>query len=358
VASFFDKMIIEHRASAIFHRCLNIMKINFKLLLAGMFLPVSFASVVSFRDVTPVAVNEPVVMTRPYQVVVYDAFGKKEKELNSVSSKTNPLSIATELGANPNISDRFKAFPDIDMGLGSQISMYRTPEIIIKDGKKTIPVRSWTDTVGDLMAEQRIELLADDKISPSLETTLTPNMEIKITRVAITFADKKQTIAFQTVKKDDDTLDKGKTRIAQAGISGEKILTYEVRREDGTEVSRKLVKTTTSKEPTTEIIMIGTKPVITGWCKYNNLVLDASIKNGLDPDRLCMLMRRESNGNYDSISGGGHLGLFQYTEGFWADASAKAGYAGASWTDPKAQIYTTAWAVTHGYAGRWAGTFK
>jgi len=39
--------------------------------------------------------------------------------------------------------------------------------------------------------------------------------------------------------------------------------------------------------------------------------------------------------------------------GFWQWASAKAGYSGASIYDPTAQIFTTAWALTHGQAGRW-----
>jgi len=48
-----------------------------------------------------------------------------------------------------------------------------------------------------------------------------------------------------------------------------------------------------------------------------------------------------------------YKGLFQYTDGFWEDASVKAGFNNASIYNGDAQIFTTAWALTHGLSGRW-----
>jgi hypothetical protein len=334
------------------------MKFNYKTLLAGIILPVSFVSFLNTNQGIDKKETNIEERTRPYVLEIYPADGGASQTISGISRETDPFMIAEDLGAKPVKLDKFSAFPSIDMGIGSKIIIYRTPDYLIIDGKKKIPVRSWTSTVADLFAEQGIEMLDDDRVAPKIDAEIKTGDQIKITRVAISDVKKTKAIEFNTISKDDDTLDKGKTKIEQKGVNGEKTLTYEVRREDGVEVSRKLINTETTLKPVDEILIIGTKPVITGWCKFNDLVLEASIKNGLDPDRLCSLMHKESNGNVGSTSGGGHLGLFQYTEGFWADASAKAGYSGASWNDAKAQIFTTAWAVTHGYAGRWPGTFK
>jgi hypothetical protein len=82
-------------------------------------------------------------------------------------------------------------------------------------------------------------------------------------------------------------------------------------------------------------------------------VIAAAQKYGTDANAICTLMMKESNGNPDSGAGSDYQGLFQYTDGFWSSASAKAGYSGASILDTTAQIYTTAWAFTHGERKRW-----
>lgn len=334
------------------------MKFNFKYMLAGIALPISLGAATFSTLRSPVVAPSTLSNARPYVIEEIAPDGSTVKSYSGTSTATDPLVISGNFGANPYDEDRFTTFPDIKMGIGGKITLYRAPSYIVIDGKRQTTYRTWQTTVGDLLTEKKIEVGDDDKINFANSTELEPGMTIRIIRVALTNMRETQSVSYKITQKNDNTLDKGKTKIQQKGAAGVRTLTYLVRREDGVEISRTLTKNEITTVPVEEIQIIGTKPVITGWCKYNDLVLDASIKNGLDPDRLCDLMRKESNGNYDSVSGGGHLGLFQYTEGFWADVSAKAGYAGASWDNAKAQIYTTAWAVTHGYAGRWPGTFK
>lgn len=328
------------------------MKFNFKFLLAAVIVPASY---ITFSSVSTIDSSYPAQASpKPYIVEVISATGESAGQFRGLSVQTDPFSIAIELGAAPYVEDKFLAFPDIKMSIGSQITIYRAPSYKIIDGKKEFEYRSWTKTVGELLVEKKIEIGEDDKINFSKDTVLELNMEIRIIRVAITSVKKSESIDFRIIKKDDNTLDQGKIRIEQIGVLGEKVLTYEVRREDGVEVSRKLTNTEITKEPVTEIRIIGTKPVITGWCRYNDMVLDASIRNGLDPNKLCVLMRKESNGHPNSVNPRGpYVGLFQYSESFWQLASSKAGYSGADIYDAKAQIYVTAWALTHGYAGRW-----
>lgn len=318
-----------------------------------MIAPAAVMTTIFSFNIIPEKGVEPKKLDRPYIIEVVNAKGENEAELKGISAQVDPFLISQDLKANPDPLDKFSSFPDIRMGIGSKITMHRTPAFSIKDGKKAYSIRSWKETVGEIFSEQKIEVGKDDKVNLALDAEIKDGTEIKITRVAITEVKEKKSIDFKTIKKDDDTLDKGKTRIEKKGQAGEKVLTYRVYREDGEEVSRKLINTEVTKEPTNEVILVGTRPVITVRCKYNDTVIEAAQKYGVDANSLCALMMKESNGNVGSVSGGGHLGLFQYSEGFWESASAKAGFAGASWKDARAQIFTTAWAFSHGQRGRW-----
>jgi len=318
---------------------------------AGLILPVAaFAAIAKDPNVTPPTASARVF---PYVVETMNPDGSKDKELRGISGSDSYFEVVQDLGGKPYPEDKFAAFPDISLQIGGKITLYRAPEIIIVDGKRSATYRSWAKTVGEFLKEKSIEIGQDDKVDYSMNMDTESGMKITIVRVAITQIKENKPIDFKIIKKEDKNLDQGKTRTEKKGEKGEKVLTYELRREDGVEVSRKLIKTEITRPAVDEITIIGTKPAITGWCKYNDLVLDASIKNNLDPNKLCALMKKESFGRPNASNNGNYLGLFQYEPGFWADASRKAGYAGADIFDAKAQIYTTAWALTHGYAGRW-----
>ena len=324
-----------------------------RLLCAGVVVPAAFAITFYQSSVSGAVNQQEEKISRPYIVDVIETNGEISAELKGLSDSSDPFVIAQNLGAEPNIEDKFSAFPEIKMGIGSKITLYRAPTFTIIDGKKKQVVRSWQKTVGDLIVEKNLpEIGLDDRINFATDVELEDKMEIRIIRVAITTVIDKQPIQYQTVKKEDKTLDEGKTRVETAGVKGVKSLYYQVRREDGVEIARTLQKTEVTTVPVNEILIIGTKPVITVRCKYNETALTAGVQYNIKPNDLCYRMMKESNGN-PSSDGGKYKGLFQYEEGLWSSVSAKAGYSGASIWDAKAQIYVTAWAWSHGYRGRW-----
>jgi len=203
-------------------------------------------------------------ISHPFVVEVVETDGSISKEYRGVSGNSDQFKISEDLGAGPFPEDRYKAFPDIKMGIGSKITLYRAPVIKIKDGKRSKTVRSWTKTVGDLFAEQKIEIGKDDKVNFTDDTATENNMEIAITRVAITTVMETEAIEYKTVKKPNANVEKGNTRTLQAGKDGVKNKYFLVRREDGDEVSRSLTKTEVATAPTDEIIEYGTKVVVYG----------------------------------------------------------------------------------------------
>ena len=240
---------------------------------------------------------------------------------------------------------------DAGWGMGGIEASFESPEFTINDAGNIKKVRNFKKSVGDILSAERVILANQDKVSPDL--TADPlGQEIVITRVSEADLEEFESVPYQTKKVDDPNLDKGKQTVEQKGKNGKKTLTYHVRRENGVEVSRTLTKSEVSEKPQEEIVKVGTRPVITVGCKYNDTVIAAAAKYNQDPNKICSLMMKESNGNANS-DGGQYKGLFQYDEGFWADASKKAGYAGASWNDPTAQIYTTAYCLSIGQGYRW-----
>jgi uncharacterized protein YabE (DUF348 family) len=326
------------------------------LIFAGLFLPLGFATTFKLNNNLPN--TEAVAKTSlPYVVEVISADGNNADQFSGTSIQSDPFLISKDLGANPYIEDKFKAFPEIKMGIGSKITIYRAPDYTVKDGKKSYAFKSWAKTVGGLLDENKIELGDDDKINFATDTDLDLNMQITIIRVALTTVREKEAIAYKTVKKEDKALDEGKTRVEQAGVSGEKTYSYLVRREDGVQISKKLTNTEITKKPVDEILIVGTKPVITVACgsrsDIKGWIIEAATQNSMSANTICCLMMKESMGNYNSVAGGGYKGLFQYNEGYWQTASSRSGYAGSSIFDPKAQVFTTAKEISRGEGKRW-----
>lgn len=250
--------------------------------------------------------------------------------------------------------DKVQTFPDPSLGIGSKIVITRATAIYVTDAKKLTVYRTWQKTVRDLLKEKDIELLGQDSSDPSLDTWLRNNMSLTITRVAEVDVTETEPVDFQIIKKNTVDLEKGQTSIQTQGVKGEKEVTYTIKRVDGEEVSRTVKDTKVTKQPISQVLLIGIGPKLAKSGPYKDIINDAAKKYLINGTALMCLMLKESGGSANTgYPDGAHKGLFQYTDSFWVDASSRAGYGGASIYDASAQIYTTAWALTHGYGGRW-----
>ena len=155
----------------------------------------------------------------------------------------------------------------------------------------TISVVTTKVNVGEILEENNIVLLDDEKAIPSLDSTINASKLIQITKVTekpvvvaeeetevtteqilgtyVKVSEKLITeqveIPFETVTKDvsqsgSETTDK----VIQEGQNGLKEIKYKVRYEDDKEVSREVVSETVIKEPVDKIIQISTKIVSRG----------------------------------------------------------------------------------------------
>lgn len=155
--------------------------------------------------------------------------------------------------------DRVKFLMDPKLGLGTIVSVERAMPITIQDGKRTIFTRTWASTVGELLDDFKRPLADLDRATVKEADLLTPNMTIEITRVSKTNLTQTETIAFETTTKDDPNIDRGTTKVVEPGENGVRTKVYEITREDGEEISRKLIQNDVTQKPKNKIIAKGTR---------------------------------------------------------------------------------------------------
>ncbi len=160
--------------------------------------------------------------------------------------------------------DKLTFFPDPSLSLGSQITLYRATPIEVVDGGKSSIFRTFQGGVGGFLEEKKIEVGEKDQLTPSKDAAIAVNMKIEIVRVLETEIKENGTIPFKKVYKDDPNMLRGEEKMTQKGVNGTKENIYLVRRENGQEVSRKLLSSKVIKEPIDQIILRGTKEIVYG----------------------------------------------------------------------------------------------
>lgn len=206
--------------------------------------------------------------------------------------------IIKDLGVQVYPEDRIYFFPKPELGIGSQVVIERALPISVEDAGKTALYRSFAKIVSDFLTEKNITLGNEDKIDPSLDSGIVRDLLIKIVRVSKTNEEVFEKIAFKTVRRDDPNLEKGKQKVVQEGKEGKRKKTFEIRRENGQEISRKQIGEEVVQEPQNKIISVGTKEVILGegiatwydWVKgmtaasntlpYGTVVVVTNLANG------------------------------------------------------------------------------
>lgn len=95
-----------------------------------------------------------------------------------------------------------------------------------------------------------------EKNSESEKTTTSNNKKDSITTKTETTT---KTIKHKTVKQNDNSLEKGKTKVVQNGQNGTRTITYKVTYKNGKEVSREQVSSKVTKKAIDKIVKVGTK---------------------------------------------------------------------------------------------------
>jgi Uncharacterized protein conserved in bacteria len=160
-----------------------------------------------------------------------------------------------EVGSNDEVSKPLGAA----IRDGDRIVINRAvPVTVVADGKavKVWPTRH---TVEAALDEAGVDVRSDDKVYPSPNAKLRPDMTIEVVRVDKHVVQSEEVVPYDVVKKEDPNLEQGKEKIIQPGKDGLIINLVEKTFENGVFVDKRLLTQTVSAEKQDQIVAVGTK---------------------------------------------------------------------------------------------------
>ncbi len=286
---------------------------------------------------------------RAAPVVIQD----EDKRIETMSAAQTSRSIADQAGIVIHPEDEIKTEPSRDFlrdGVGSKVVIERSSPVVLNLYGNSLPIRTLTKTVGDLLKEKNVVLEDGDKITPSLDTPITENLQIFVTRYGVEVITSEEVIPMPVETVEDSSLSFGTSAVRQVGAEGKKSVTYQINMENGVEVGRTLIQEVVVQEPVKQIVARGKAFNI---ASDKSAVMSAAGISSSDQVYVNYIINRESRWNITARnSSSGAYGLCQALPG------GKMSSAGSDWeTNPVTQLR---WC--HGYAlgryGSWEAAYN
>jgi len=208
---------------------------------------------------------------------VFWPFGKKKFEIkqpfsvavadsgNNFSTTTSAKTVSdflTEKNISLGEKDYIFPAPDAKIFPGSEIIIERAMPVAIEVDGKNIKIDTLGTSVSDAINEANITLSHADKVLPDKTSLLSANLAIKITRINFEEITAEEDIPFQTIEKEDNTVLWRKKQTKQQGETGTRKKTYKVTYTNGKETNRQLLGTKITKQPVSQIEVVGTKIIV------------------------------------------------------------------------------------------------
>lgn len=155
---------------------------------------------------------------------------------------------------------------ELSIGLGDKIQdgdrivITRAQKFTLTADGETKTLYTTEKSIGAAIGKLGFSLEDNDKIYPSLDTTVSADMKVKIVRINKHVVERTQTLPFRVVKTSDPTLTKGKVKVIE-GSPGVMVQHIEKVFQDGELVSMRMIGKEVQTVTKPKIIYVGTKPV-------------------------------------------------------------------------------------------------
>ncbi|MCX8130789.1 MAG: 3D domain-containing protein [Clostridia bacterium] len=193
---------------------------------------------------------------------------KKEVVINdngkTVILKTMKNTVGEVLEQN---GTRLSSDDFISLPLGAKLQKIRKNEIYIKraipifvtvDGQEH-KIMTYRDTVKDALVNSPLKLTDMDRlVGASFGDLVSKDMKVKVVRVREELISEKTAIAYKTLSRENNHLDKGKQVVVKDGKEGIREKKFRVVFEDGKEVLKELLKDSIIMAPINQIVEFGT----------------------------------------------------------------------------------------------------
>ncbi|MBC1969616.1 DUF348 domain-containing protein [Listeria marthii] len=195
------------------------------------------------------------------QVTINDNGTKKDVW----STKANVSDLLKDENITTRPQDVLNVALDTKLKDGLEINIDRAIQLSLQNGDKKDTVWTTKTKVSDLLTEKNIKLDQDDRVSPAKDSNLKEKMNVQVTYVESKAEKKNEQVKFETVYKNDDSLNEGDEKVVQEGKHGEKVVEYKVTFENGKEKKRDVITENVTSNKVDKVVARGTKakPVAT-----------------------------------------------------------------------------------------------
>ncbi|WP_408930299.1 transglycosylase family protein [Corynebacterium sp. YSMAA5_1_F9] len=181
-----------------------------------------------------------------------------------------------------------------------------SPKIVkVSDGGRVSYANVAAKDVKGVLEARGITVDKDDRVSPSLDTKVTPGMAITVDRVEVSEEEKTEDFDAPANYVDDPELEEGTEEVREEGTPGSRTVTHKIVKVNGKEESNDVIKEDVHTEPVAALIARGTKPKSTAPDVAAGSVWDS-------------IAQCEATGNWSINTGNGFSGGLQFTPSTWA----------------------------------------
>jgi uncharacterized protein YabE (DUF348 family) len=245
-------------------------------------------------------INQDKFRINIYKALPVEIVEGNQKTFTFSAAKT-PRAIAEQAGINLYPEDLVTSSPANSFlnnyAIGQVVNIKQSVPINLILYGHTVPTRTHSNTVAEMLQEKHVILQPGDTVQPSLNSPISAGENIFILHKGTIVTTSTQTIAEPINYINDASLSTGTSAVTQAGSPGQLLITYEVNPKTGAKTQIQAVEVVT---PVPEIVALGTAPVA------------SSLSQWLYALRSC-----ESGGNYQEDTGNGFYGAYQFLPSEW-----------------------------------------
>ena len=128
------------------------------------------------------------------------------------------------------------------------------------DGETVALTTATTTTLADALIDAGIVVDLDDVVSAPMGEGVTEGEEITVTRVGTQIETDVKNLKFDTIEQETSSLPAGTTEVKTEGVTGSRVVTYEVEYSDGEPVDRTELSSIVAAQPVDEVVLVGTAP--------------------------------------------------------------------------------------------------
>ncbi|WP_369169960.1 ubiquitin-like domain-containing protein [Streptomyces sp. R28] len=173
------------------------------------------------------------------------------------------------------------------------------------------PIRTNAATVGEVVEQAGITLRGQDTTSVALDSFPRDGQTVTVLRITGRKEVRDEAIPFATERVEDPAVFKGTEVVERAGQPGLRRITYSLRTVNGVRQKPRRIRTEVVREPRTQVVKVGTKPLPTSVHGAGDLNWQG-------------LAACESGGRADAVdSSGTYGGLYQFDTQTWRNLGGK-----------------------------------